>query len=533
VRPTGDGRPATAAAGAGILSRGHPAVPGAEECEALSVSRPAVVVLAAGEGTRMRSQTPKVLHCLLGRPLLGHVLHAVAPLAPASTTVVVGHGRDRVTSWLATSHEQVDAVVQDPQHGTGHAVRIALEQRPSPCATIVVLLGDTPLLTSSSLHALLRTHQEREAAATVLTASVPDPTGYGRVVRDEDGQVAAIVEQRDADEATLRISEINSGIFVFDRDALLQALGRIDRDNSQGEEYLTDAVAVLRSTGHSVAAHQVEDAREVLGVNDRAQLAAARALLRDRINHRWMLDGVGIVDPSSTWIDVDVSLAADSVVHPQTVLRGATAVAGGAEVGPGCVLTDTEVAEGAVVSFTTADGARIGPGARVGPYTYLRPGTVLGPQTRAGAFVEMKNAVLGTSAKVPHLSYVGDAEIGEGANIGAASIFVNYDGVAKHRTVVGRHARVGSDSMLVAPVTIGDGAYTAAGSVITDDVPPGAMAVARGKQRTILGWVARRRAGSPSAEAADAALAQSSPASGTPHEDNRDDGVSTEGGPPA
>ncbi len=511
----------------------------------MSVSRPAVVVLAAGEGTRMRSRTPKVLHSLLGRPLLGHVLHAVAPLAPESTTVVVGHGRDLVTSWLAASHEHVDAVVQDPQHGTGHAVRIALEQRPSPSGTIVVLLGDTPLLTTSSLHDLLLTHQGRQAAATVLTASVPDPSGYGRILRDADGQVVAIVEQRDADEATLRISEINSGLFVFDRDALLEALGRIDRDNSQGEEYLTDAVSVIRATGRSVVAHQVDDAREVLGVNDRAQLAVARALLRDRVNHRWMLEGVGIVDPSSTWIDVDVTLAADSVIHPQTALRGATTVAREAQVGPGCVLTDTDVAEGAVVSFTTADGARIGPGARVGPYTYLRPGTVLGPQTRAGAFVEMKNAVLDTAAKVPHLSYVGDAEIGEGANIGAATIFVNYDGVAKHRTVVGRQARVGSDSMLVAPVTIGDGAYTAAGSVITDDVPAGAMAVARGKQRTITGWVARRRAGSASAVAAaeadaerdteaEAATMPSVPSGSHPsHAGERDDIVSTEGGPAA
>ena len=505
----------------------------------MSVSRPAVVVLAAGEGTRMRSQTPKVLHSLLGRPLLGHVLHAVAPLDPESTTVVVGHGRDLVTSWLTTSHEHADAVVQDPQLGTGHAVRIALEQRPSPSPSVMVLLGDTPLLTSGSLRALLRTHDEHGAAATVLTATVADPTGYGRIVRDEAGAVAAIVEQRDADAATLRIGEINSGLFVFDRGALLEALSQITRDNSQGEEYLTDAVAALRAGGHSVVAHHVEDAREVLGVNDRVQLADARALVRDRINHHWMIEGVGIVDPSSTWIDVDVTLEPDSVIHPQTALRGATTVARGAEVGPGSVLIDTEVAEGAVVSFTTADRARIGPGARVGPYTYLRPGTVLGPQTRAGAFVEMKNAVLHASAKVPHLSYVGDAEIGEGANIGAATIFVNYDGVAKHRTVVGRQARVGSDSMLVAPVTIGDGAYTAAGSVITDDVPAGAMAVARGKQRTITGWVARRRAGSSSAvaaaeadaDAADAADAAERAGSRTSHEGERDDDVSTEGGP--
>ncbi|MFZ0324056.1 MAG: bifunctional UDP-N-acetylglucosamine diphosphorylase/glucosamine-1-phosphate N-acetyltransferase GlmU [Actinomycetes bacterium] len=505
----------------------------------MSVSRPAVVVLAAGEGTRMRSRTPKVLHPLLGRPLLGHVLAAAAPLSASSTTVVVGHGRAAVARWLAENEPQIDVVVQHDQHGTGHAVRIALEHLMAAAAaqppTVVVLCGDTPLLTAESLQQLVEAHRARGAAATVLTATVADPTGYGRVVRDGEGAVLAIVEQPDADETTRRIDEINSGLYAFERDPLVAALSRLGRDNSQGEEYLTDVVALLRDDGLPVAAHRIHDANEVMGVNDRAQLAVARALLRDRVNAHWMAEGAGLVDPSSTWIDVGVTLAADCVVQPNTMLRGTTTVGADAEVGPGSVIVDSRIGEGATVTFTTATNATIGDRATVGPYTYLRPGTVLGPDTRAGAFVEMKNSTLDTGAKVPHLSYVGDAEIGEGTNIGAATIFVNYDGVAKHRTVVGRHARIGSDSMLVAPVTIGDGAYTAAGSVITDDVPAGAMAVARGKQRTVLGWVARRRAGSASAVAA----AQSSPLppdvadSTTPQDGERDDSVPTKGGPAA
>lgn len=285
------------------------------------MSRPAVVVLAAGEGTRMRSQTPKVLHALLGRPLLGHVLHALGPLAAESTTVVVGHGRDSVTAWLADHYPQVRSVVQHEQLGTGHAVRVALQELTTAASTVLVLCGDTPLLTTSSLRALVEAQHDRGAAATVLTAVVDDPTGYGRVVRDDDA-VTAIVEESDATEEVRRITEINSGLYLFDREALLLALGRLTRDNSQGEEYLTDVVALLRTEGLLVTAHPVENPNEVMGVNDRAQLATARALLRDRINGRWMAAGVDIIDPATTWIDVGVTLEPDCVVQPQTALRG-------------------------------------------------------------------------------------------------------------------------------------------------------------------------------------------------------------------
>lgn len=464
----------------------------------------AVVVLAAGEGTRMRSTTPKVLHEMLGRSLVGHVLTAARPLAPDRTLVVVGHGREQVIDHLASVAPEAEPVTQAEQHGTGHAVRIALDAQPGLDGTVIVLSGDTPLLTSTTLTELLRVHSDQQAAATVLTAHVPDVRGYGRLIRDENGAVMAIVEHRDLDINQRQIDEINAGIYAFDVAQLRDALGELDRDNSQGEEYLTDVIALLRRTRARVAAHVADDHREVLGVNDHAQLAAARGFLRDRVNDAWMVAGVSIVDPTNTMIGVDVTLEPASVVYPWTLLEGTTSVGAGAQVGPGSQLVDTTVGADAVVRYTTADRAEIGARAVVGPYTYLRPGTVLAADTKAGAFVEIKSSHVGEGSKVPHLSYVGDAQIGEGSNIGAATIFVNYDGVQKHRTVIGDQVRIGSDTMLVAPVEVGDGAYTAAGSVITEDVPPGAMGVGRAKQRTIAGWVARKRPGSKSAAAAAA-----------------------------
>jgi bifunctional UDP-N-acetylglucosamine pyrophosphorylase/glucosamine-1-phosphate N-acetyltransferase len=330
---------------------------------------------------------------------------------------------------------------------------------------------------------------------------VPDPAGYGRIVRDGDA-VQRIVEDKDADEAERAIDEINSGMYAFAADRLEASLGRLTTDNAQREEYLTDVVGLLRADGDHVSASVCVDSDEILGVNDRVQLAQAAAIMRDRINVRWMRDGVTIVDSASTWLDVDVDIAPDVTIRPQVTLRGPTSIATGAVVGPGTTLTACEIGAGAEIVHTWAELAVVGDGATVGPYTFLRPGTVLGDGAKAGAYVEIKNATVGTGAKVPHLSYVGDAEIGEGTNIGAATVFVNYDGVAKHRTVVGSHVRIGSDTMLVAPVTVGDGAYTAAGSVITEDVPPGALAVGRARQRIIDGWVERRRRASASAQAA-------------------------------
>jgi bifunctional UDP-N-acetylglucosamine pyrophosphorylase/glucosamine-1-phosphate N-acetyltransferase len=326
-----------------------------------------------------------------------------------------------------------------------------------------------------------------------LTAELADATGYGRVVRDIDGGVTAIVEHKDADARTLAVREINTSVYAFAAGPLREALTQLGTDNAQGEEYLTDVVSLHRAAGLKVAAHVTPDAQEAMGVNDRAQLAEAARILRERINNGHMLAGVAILDPATTWIDADVVLEPDATVLPHTQLKGSTVVRQRAVVGPDTTLTDTEVGEGARVRRTTAEGAVVGPDATVGPYSYLRPGTRLGRGTKVGAYVEVKASDIGDGSKVPHLSYVGDATIGENSNIGAATVFVNYDGRDKHRTVVGDDVRVGSDTMLVAPVTIGDGAYTAAGSVITEDVPPGALGVGRARQRNIEDWVARKR----------------------------------------
>jgi bifunctional UDP-N-acetylglucosamine pyrophosphorylase/glucosamine-1-phosphate N-acetyltransferase len=486
----------------------------------------AVVVLAAGQGTRMKSALAKVLHAMCGRSMLGHVLAAAGPLAPQRSFVVVGQDRDEVVAHLSEIAPDAVPVDQPEQHGTGHAVRMALEAAPELLeGTVLVLPGDSPLLTAETLQRLVEHHDVAGAAATLLSAMVPDPTGYGRVVRDPAGTVRAIVEERDADEATRQLREIATSVFVFDVAQLRSALKRITTDNAQGEEYLTDVVGLLVADGAVVASQVATDYRETVGVNDRVQLAEARRLMRDRIVRHWMLEGATITDPQTTWMGVNVRLAPDCVIHQNTQLHGHTTIASFAEVGPDTTLTNCSVAEHASVKKSQCSGAEIGPHATVGPYTYLRPGTKLGRGAKAGGFVEMKNAVVGDDSKVPHLSYVGDAEIGERSNIGAATIFVNYDGADKHATVIGDDVRVGSDTMIVAPRTIGDGAYTAAGSVITDDVPPGAMGVARSRQRNVEGWTERRRPGTKSAEAARRAREGATMEPTSPSDDDDEQGA--------
>ncbi|MFD8848435.1 bifunctional UDP-N-acetylglucosamine diphosphorylase/glucosamine-1-phosphate N-acetyltransferase GlmU [Streptomyces sp. NPDC059604] len=477
----------------------------------MSSERPAaVVVLAAGEGTRMKSKTPKVLHEISGRSLVGHVVTASRELDPEHLVVVVGHGREQVTAHLAAVDDRLRTAHQAEQKGTGNAVRVGLDELGGAVdGTVIVVCGDTPLLSGETLHALAATHTADSNAVTVLTAEVPDSTGYGRIVRDPaDGAVTGIVEHKDATDAQREIREINSGVFAFDGRLLAEALGKLGTDNSQGEEYLTDVLSILRGAGHRVGASVAGDHREILGINNRVQLAEARRLLNQRLLERAMLAGVTVVDPASTLIDATVTYERDAIVHPGTQLLGTTHLAEDAEVGPNSRLKDTVVRAGARVDNTVADGAEVGEGATVGPYAYLRPGTRLGTKAKAGTYVEMKNATIGEGSKVPHLSYVGDATIGDHTNIGAASVFVNYDGEAKHHTTIGSHCRTGSDNMFVAPVTVGDGVYTAAGSVITKDVPPGSLAVARGQQRNIEGWVARKRPGSAAAQAAQAAASE-------------------------
>ena len=460
----------------------------------------ALVVLAAGQGTRMRSATPKVLHSVLGLPLIDHVLSAAAPTNPNSTLVVVGHQREQVEAHVTSKYSHAQAVVQDQQNGTGHAVSVALENLPdTTVGSVLVVAGDTPLLTTTDIAELISS--STGAAAAVLTAHLGNADGYGRIVRSANGDVEKIVEHRDASDAELAITEVNSGVYCFDLALLRSALSQLGTNNSQGEMYLTDVIEILRRDGQAIHAH-VTSAENILGVNDRKQLAQVGKILRHRILDKWMLAGVTIQDPESTWIESTVCIDEDVTLLPNVRLTGETSVQSGAVIGPDCSLENTRVLENATVIKSTTNGAVIGENATVGPYAHLRPGTVLGTGAKAGGFVEIKNAQLGDGAKVPHLSYVGDAVIGEGSNIGAATIFVNYDGITKHQTIVGKHVRIGSDTMLVAPVTIGDGAYTAAGSVITEDVPAGAMGVGRARQRNILDWVLRRRPGSDSAKAA-------------------------------
>ncbi|WP_034648655.1 bifunctional UDP-N-acetylglucosamine diphosphorylase/glucosamine-1-phosphate N-acetyltransferase GlmU [Cellulomonas sp. HZM] len=489
----------------------------------MSYPRPAaVVVLAAGEGTRMRSATPKVLHTLAGRSMVGHALATARGLDPQRVVVVVRHERERVAAHVAEIDPQALLADQDDIPGTGRAVQVAMTALDASAqagaaeggrtgsaadalltGAIVVVAGDVPLLDAGMLGELLAAHHEDENAVTILTTEVADATGYGRIVREAGtGDVLSIVEHKDADDEQREIREINSSIYVFDAAVLRGALGRLGRDNAQGEVYLTDVVAIARADGGHVRALRTDDPFVVEGVNDRVQLATLAREYNRRILEDWMREGVTVVDPATTWVDVDVELERDVTLLPGTQLHGATVVREGATVGPDTTLTDVEVGAGATVTRTQGSLSVVGAGASVGPFAFLRPGTELGDKGKIGTFVETKNAQIGMGSKVPHLSYVGDATIGEHSNIGAASVTVNYDGVNKHRTTIGSHVRTGADNMFVAPVTVGDGAYTGAGSVIRRDVPAGALGVSAGAQRNIEGWVARSRAGTAAAQAA-------------------------------
>ena len=451
----------------------------------------AAIVLAAGKGTRFRSDLAKVLHPAAGRTMLRWVLEALRPLELDRVVVVVGHQAAEVAAEAeASGLAGLVTVTQPEQLGTGHAVRCAAEDGAlEGIDEVLVLPGDVPLLEPEPLAALLADAGQR--AATILAFEPTDPGGYGRLVRDEAGMVTRIVEHRDATDAERAITEANSGIYAFDRTALEDGLTRLAADNEQGEEYLTDVIAPLvpRGVGALTAPAEV-----VSGVNDRAQLADAGAVLRRRILTRLMREGVSVIDPDATYVDAEVAVGVDAVLRPGTHLEGTTVIGAGADIGPGTRLVDSAVGEGATVAQSVVVGAEIGDGATVGPFSYVRPGTRLAARGKIGAFVETKNAEIGEGAKVPHLSYVGDAEIGAGANIGAATVTVNYDGFAKHRTIIGPGARIGSDTMLVAPVTVGAEGYTGAGSVITTDVPDGALAVARSEQRNIEGYAERKRA---------------------------------------
>ena len=473
----------------------------------------AVVVLAAGAGTRMRSKTPKVLHSLGGRTMLAHALHAANDVAPNYLIAVVGHDREQVGGAVAALSteldREIDLAIQPEQLGTGHAVQCGLTALPADFeGDILVTAADVPLLDGHTLGALLDEHRSYpgNAAVTVLTFVPDDPNGYGRIIRTDDGGVAEIVEHADATPAQAAINEVNSGVYAFDAAALRESIGQLSTENAQHELYLTDVLKIARQNGRAVYGAVLDDPVKVTGVNDRVQLAAASAAMNRTTLERHMRAGVTVVDPTTTWIDVGVVIERDVTLLPGVQLLGSTRIGEDAVIGPDSTLNDVKVGEAASVIRSHAEKSTIGASATIGPFSYLRPGTVVGLHGKLGAFVETKNAEIGAHSKVPHLTYVGDATIGEHSNIGASSVFVNYDGVNKHRTVVGSHVRTGSDNTFVAPVTIGDGAYTGAGTVVRRSVPPGALAVSGVAQRNLEGWVQRKRPGTPPARAAAAAL---------------------------
>lgn len=448
------------------------------------------VVLAAGKGTRMKSRLPKAVHRLCGKPLARYAVDLCREAGAGQVIVIVGHGADAVCNALG---DDVTYVVQEPQLGTGHAVQQAARCLRDFTGTVLVVNGDVPLLTAETLAALLRRHRETGAVATLLTAVPEDPAAYGRVVRRPDGGVERIVERKDASPEVAALREVNAGVYAFAAPELLRLIFELDRNNEQGEYYLTDVIGCLAAEGRRVEALVADDPHVMQGVNDRVELARAAAVLRERINRRWMLEGVTIIDPATAYIDADVQIGPDTILHPMTFLEGRTRFGAGCEIGPSTILRDCTLGDGVVVVASQLVEAQIGDGTRVGPFANVRPGCRLGRGVKVGDFVELKNVTVGDGAKMNHLAYLGDAEVGEKANIGAGAITCNYDGRRKHRTRIGAGAFVGSNATLIAPVEIGDGAYVAAASPVTHDVPPDALAIARSRQTNKEGWAARKR----------------------------------------
>lgn len=449
----------------------------------------AAVILAAGKGTRMKSDLPKVLHPVGGKPMLGHVLDAVAQAGATQRIVVAGFGARQVIDFVGNDAR---VVLQEKQLGTAHALLQAEDELKDFSGDLLVVCGDTPLLRGSTLANLARHHRETGAAATLLTAEMADPTGYGRVIRAANGNVARIVEQKDASPEELQVKEINTGVYCFKVPGLFAALKEISPANAQGEYYLTDIIGIFTQRGMNVQAVALADAQEVQGINDRIQLSRAAAVLRRRTLDDLMASGVTIVDPNNTYIDQGVKIGRDSTILPFTFLLGNTEVGSGCTIGPGSKITDCMIGEQVEIQYSVAIASRIGSGAVVGPYAYIRPGTVVGEQVKIGDFVEIKKSTIGKGSKIPHLSYVGDAVIGEKVNVGAGTITCNYDGKNKYQTILEDNAFIGSNTNLVAPVKVGQGAVVAAGSTITKDVPPNALGVARERQTNVEDWVKRR-----------------------------------------
>ncbi len=452
-----------------------------------------VVILAAGQGTRMKSSLPKVLHPVAGRPIIEHVLGSAGSLDPATVTLVVGHEAEAIQRCLR-GHQSLRFALQVPQRGTAHALQQAEPLLAGRTGTLVLLSGDVPLLTSATARRLLETHHAAGAAATVLTAVVERPYGYGRVIR-AGGRIARIVEERDASPAQRHVREINSGVYAFDMAPLFDALRAITARNVQGECYLTDLIAVYRRRKLPVETLIVEDPREVRGVNTRSELSEVGTIMRQKKNEELMAAGVTIVDPATTYIDPDVEIGTDTVIHPGVVIQGHSRIGSACEIHAWVRIADSELADRVTIhNFCLIVGSRVADGAAIGPFAHLRAATKIGQEAKIGNFVELKKTSFGAGSKANHLSYLGDATVGANVNVGAGTITCNYDGQKKHETVIEDGAFIGSDAQLIAPVRVGKGAYVAAGSSITDDVPPGALGVARGRQTNIEGWTARKKA---------------------------------------
>jgi bifunctional UDP-N-acetylglucosamine pyrophosphorylase/glucosamine-1-phosphate N-acetyltransferase len=449
------------------------------------------IVLAAGQGKRMKSKLYKVLHPVCGKPMVGHVLDVVREASCERAVVIVGHGAEKVKAYLGESAEYA---LQEQQLGTGHAVLQAKELLGEAEGTTIVVCGDTPLVRASTVEAMLKLHEESGAAATVLTASFADPTGYGRVIRGEDGTVQRIVEQKDCSPEEAAVNEINTGTYCFDNRKLFEALGNVKNENAQGEYYLTDVIGLFKSAGEVVQGYCTSDLAEAIGVNDRVALADAERFMRERINREHLLGGVTIIDPQSTYIEAGVVIGADTVVYPGSVLRAGTVIGEDCVIGPNAEITASEIGDGAAVKYSVVAESVVGAESAVGPYANLRPGSKLGRGCKIGDFVELKNATLGDGSKVSHLSYVGDAVVGKDVNIGCGAITVNYDGFNKAVTEIGDGAFVGSNVNLIAPIKIGDGAYVVAGSTLTQDVPAGDLSIARERQVNKPGYADKIRA---------------------------------------
>jgi bifunctional UDP-N-acetylglucosamine pyrophosphorylase/glucosamine-1-phosphate N-acetyltransferase len=448
------------------------------------------IVLAAGQGKRMKSKLYKVLHSVCGKPMVGHVLDTVKEANAERTVVIVGHGAEMVKATLGDAAEYV---LQEQQLGTGHAVRQAEALLGGEEGTTIVICGDTPLVQAATINAMLELHASSGAAATVLTASFDNPTGYGRVIRGEDGTVQRIVEQKDCSPAEAAVKEINTGTYCFDNQKLFAALAKVTSNNAQGEYYLTDVIGIFREAGESVQGYCTADLAEAIGVNDRVALAEAERLMRERINRNHLLGGVTFIDAASTYIEAGVQIGSDTIIYPGTVLRGTTVIGEDCVIGPQADIMDSTIGNGVTVKYSVVAESVVGDTSSIGPYANLRPGSKLGVSCKIGDFVELKNASLDDGSKVSHLSYVGDAKVGKEVNIGCGAITVNYDGYNKFVTEIGDNAFVGSNVNLIAPVKIGDGAYVVAGSTITQDVPAGDLAIARERQVNKPGYADKIR----------------------------------------